>query len=334
MAITVDNAFNEFMKDIVNLDPNITTQARSSRDWLKEKINTFDGIEGFPELYNDIDIYYGSFSRRTKIRELDDIDIMIGLNAQCGSYLESFEKIELTVPEAATDLFGLCHENTNKLNSRKVVNKFVSHLKDISQYENAEINRRGEAATLKLKSYAWKFDIVPCFFTKPEFDGRAYYLIPDGVGNWKKTDPRLDGQRISSINQKLDGNVLNVIRAMKYWNRRPTMPSMGSYSLECLILDYYASQDSCLKYIDLEVKDLLVHLASAIYNTIKDPKNIQGDLNVLSYEEKSKISSRALRDHDKAVEAWNKEKAGDHKAAIIKWKEIFGSDFPNYTSLD
>ncbi len=282
-------------------------------------------------MYNDIDIYFGSFSRRTKIRELDDIDVMIGLSAQGSSYVDSFGKIELTVPDTAEDLFSLCHDNTYKLNSRKVINKFVSHLKDISQYENAEINRREEAATLKLKSYAWNFDIVPCFFTKPEFDGRTYYLIPDGAGNWKKTDPRIDGQRISSINQTLDGNVLNVIRVMKYWNRRPTMPAMGSYSLECLILDYYASRNSCSKYIDIEVTDMLGHLTSAIYNTIKDPKNIQGDLNVLSYEEKDKISSRARVDYVKAVEAWDKEKAGDHKEAIVKWKEIFGSNFPNYT---
>lgn len=259
---------------------------------------------------------------------------MIGLSAQGSSYVDSFGKIELTVPDTAEDLFSLCHDNTYKLNSRKVINKFVSHLKDISQYENAEINRREEAATLKLKSYAWNFDIVPCFFTKPEFDGRTYYLIPDGAGNWKKTDPRIDGQRISSINQTLDGNVLNVIRVMKYWNRRPTMPAMGSYSLECLILDYYASRNSCSKYIDIEVTDMLGHLTSAIYNTIKDPKNIQGDLNVLSYEEKDKISSRARVDYVKAVEAWDKEKAGDHKEAIVKWKEIFGSNFPNYTGRD
>lgn len=34
MATTVNNAFNEFMKDIVNLDPNKTSTARSSRDNL------------------------------------------------------------------------------------------------------------------------------------------------------------------------------------------------------------------------------------------------------------------------------------------------------------
>lgn len=34
MATTVDNAFAEFMKDTVNLDPDVTSTARKSRDNL------------------------------------------------------------------------------------------------------------------------------------------------------------------------------------------------------------------------------------------------------------------------------------------------------------
>ena len=74
------------------------------------------------------------------------------------------------------------------------------------------------------------------------------------------------------------------------------MPSMGSYSLECLILEYYETKGSCSKWIDMEVKALLGHLAGAIYRPIYDPKNIQGDLNILPYAEKLKISRRARTD--------------------------------------
>lgn len=81
MATTVNNAFSEFLKDKVNLDSNESKIARSSRDWLIEQIHKFDSEEGFPTLYNDKDIFFGSFARRTKLRELDDIDIMIALSA-------------------------------------------------------------------------------------------------------------------------------------------------------------------------------------------------------------------------------------------------------------
>lgn len=331
MANSVNGAFNEFMKNIVNLDSEKTKKARASRDWLVEKIHTFSEKDDFPNLCDEFDKYFGSFARKTKIRELDDIDMMIGLNAQGSSYLDSGGKVELTVASDANNLLDLCHDNTQKLNSRKVINRFISSLKDISQYGNAEMNRRGEAATLKLNSYTWNFDIVPCFFTKPEYDGRTYYLIPDGSGNWKKTDPRIDGERVSIINQKHSGKVLNIIRIMKYWNRRATMPSMGSYAFECMILDYYSSKENCSDYIDLEVKYLFQHIYTAVYSSIYDPKNIQGDLNTLIDTDRTKISNRALADYRKAVEASNKEQAGDHKAAIKKWKEIFGSEFPDCT---
>ena len=47
MATTVNKAFDEFMKDIVNLDPDVVSKARESRDNLLENIAEFDlkGIE-------------------------------------------------------------------------------------------------------------------------------------------------------------------------------------------------------------------------------------------------------------------------------------------------
>lgn len=74
MAFTVNNAFNEFLSKSVNLDPEKTKKARTSRDWL---------IQNFNSLEFDIanHIHFGSFARRTKIRPLDDIDIMVALTS-------------------------------------------------------------------------------------------------------------------------------------------------------------------------------------------------------------------------------------------------------------
>jgi hypothetical protein len=332
LATTVNSAFGDFMKLIVNLDSDVTSKARSSRDWLIGQIDKFDSKVGFPTLYNDVDIHFGSFARRTKIRELDDIDLIIGLNAQGCTYLQDFwGKVELTVPDTADDLISLCHDFTRKLNSRKVINKFVAELKTITHYKNADINRSQEAATLELDSYPWTFDIVPSFFTQPESDGRTFYLIPDGNGHWKKTDPRIDRDNISRINQKHNGKILNVIRLIKYWNKRSTMPTIGSYLLECILLAYFDSQLEILDFIDFQARNVFSHVYSAIYNEIHDPKNIQRDLNNLSIDDKQKISNRSLSDYNKANVAWDFEKSGDHKSAINKWREIFGTNFPEYT---
>lgn len=330
MPKTVNGAFDEFLKETVNLDKDETTTARNSRDWLLGQITLFGSDTTFPKLWQEYNIHFGSFARRTKIRPLDDIDLMIGLSAQGATYTEYVDRIEIVVnPE--TNLKSFCNNDSNVLNSIKVVNKFVSKLSGIPQYKNAEIKRNQEAATLNLKSYDWTFDIVPCFFTSTDTYNRTYYLIPDGKGNWKKTDPRMDRDRTQSINQKHNGRVLNVVRIIKYWNKRPTMPTMSSYLLENLILNYYDSQIDCAsQYVDVEIPNILNYISNNIHYNVNDPKNIQGNINRLSYEEKVKISDRAKLDYQKSIDARKLEDNNEHEKSIKKWTEVFGDKFPKY----
>lgn len=332
MAKTVIEAFNKFLADTVNLDPERTKEARISRDWLVGQIGTFpDDDNKFPNIYTEKNIFYGSFSRSTKKRPLDDIDIMICLKADACTYNELADKIEIKVPDTATRFKDYVNERTSILNSRKLINTFVTKLADIPQYKKAEIKRNLEAATLNLLTYDWVFDIVPCFFTSEDAYKRTYYIIPDGNGNWKKTDPRLDSERLSKLNKTHEGNLLNVIRAVKYWNNRPTMPTMGSYLLENMILDYYAEKTSVAsKFVDIELVDVFLAIHRRIYNPVNDPKIIQGDLNNLSSEDKKKIFDRAYQDYVKAFEARKLEKEKNEKDSINKWIEIFGDKFPKY----
>lgn len=328
MALTVVTAFDEFLSDIINLDPNQTRTARDSKTWLLEQIASFSNDSTFPILYSDYNIHYGSFARRTKRRPLDDIDLMIGLHGQSATYLEAFGSITITV-NPNTNLKAFCNDYTNTLNSTKVINKFLKKFEDVPQYSKAEIKRNGVAAVLSLKSYDWCFDVVPCFMTVVESNNRNYYLIPDGSGNWKKTDPRIDRTRTTEINQNHDGNILNVIRIIKYWNNRATMPSMSSYLLETMILNYYEnSSTKASKYVDIEIPDVLEYLSTYIYYEVNDPKGIQGNINDLSSDEITKIANRANTDKQKARVARQLETDEDQKGSIQKWQEIFGSEFP------
>lgn len=331
MVTTVNSAFEDFMKNKVNLDPERTKKARKSRDNLISNIHDLDSKNDFFNLYNDIDISFGSFARRTKIRPLDDIDIMIGIMGDKSTYYESSNEIKIYVHDENSPQNGCCNENTNILNSTKVINKFITQLKDINDYKKAETHKNGSAAKLQLKSYDWNFDIVPCFMTSEQSDGRSYYLIADGKGNWLKTDPRKDRDMVSELNQKHDGVMLETIRLVKYWNKRPTMPSIPSYTLECLLLQYFNGIDEVSKWIDCRFRDILLYISNNIWNSINDPKEIQGNLNTLTYDEKIKISSRAKSDYDKANEAIAAEvNDKDHEKSIKKWTEILGNQFPQY----
>lgn len=48
MAATVNSAFEEFNKNVVNLDPDRTSKAISSRDWLWGQLNKLDSKVSHP----------------------------------------------------------------------------------------------------------------------------------------------------------------------------------------------------------------------------------------------------------------------------------------------
>lgn len=329
MATTVNNAFAEFMKDTVNIDSTQTKTARASRDNLLANIKSFSGDSDFFSINGSRCLRFGSFERHTKLRPLDDIDLMICISGSDDRKYSYAGNGIYYMGANDTDIKnGLNTVYTNHLNSTKVINRFISKLYELSDYSKAEMHKNHEAATLKLKSYDWNFDIVPCFYCTGDF-----YLIPDGNGNWKKTDPRIDNARTSEINQSQNGHLLELIRLVKYWNNRRITYTISSYMLECMILNRYENMSMSDKWwIDVEFRNTLQYLSMAIYNSVNDPKGIQGNLNSFSYSEKSKISEALSNAHSKAVEAFNLEAiVKDQKVAVKKWKEVLGLGFPDYT---
>lgn len=331
MATTVISAFNEFLKEKVNLDPEDTKAARLDRDNLRTRIQGLqNSVDYFPTLYTEADINYGSFSRRTKKRPLDDVDMFFCLMAQGAVYNDYDQNnITVTIENTASNLYQYTKDDNKTISSIKILNKFKRSLENIYQYRNAEVNRRQEVVLLDLTNKDWSFDIAPCFRTVEQY-GKSFYLIPNGTGDWKKADPRIDKNRTITINQKNNGNILNLIRIIKYWNNRATMHTMSSYLLENIILNYYQYRTDCSSFVDLSLADIFHHISLAVYQVVPDPKGFQGDLNNLTYEQRVSISTRAHQDYLKALEARRLEQNKDEQSSINKWREIFGLEFPAY----
>lgn len=325
MSESVNTAFINFNRDYINLNPERTKKARASHDWLMGQIESLpQKLNGFPRLFNDMHIKYGSFSRRTKIRELDDVDSILTFAADGTTYAKSYfgETYTMTVPETAKDLRKFCNGD-NTLNSIKLINHVISGLVKVDQYKSAEIKRHQEAVVLNLSTYEWVFDIVPAFYTDT-----GYFLIPDGNGNWKATDPRIDKTRLNKISSDYtDNRVLQLIRTLKFWNRRAQTTTIPSYQFETMVLNY-CERTTLSEYIDINLRGFWEYLQNSIYSDVPDPKGFQGNLNNLSLAEKYSISQKALGAYSKAVDAINIEiNDKDQPRAIKKWAEIFGNNF-------
>lgn len=333
MAYTVDSAFSIFMKNYVNLDPNVVKSARDSRDNLLERLKAFDNKDDFFDLYEAFNLHFGSFARKTKCRELDDIDLMIGISAGGATYYSQdyWNQVRITPNNTNPAQIYCRNDDDDTLNSTKVLNRFMSELKKLPEYQHSEIKKNGEAITLYLKSKALGFDIVPCFHTEKEADGRDYYLIPNGKGKWKKTDPTIEKDRITDVNKKHNGKVLDTIRLVKYWNKRGKMPTLASYLLETMMVDYFESISSTPDYIEQRFCKALEYIKHHINNAVYDSKGIEGNINTLTFEERNKIFNRAKNDYFKAQDAIQAECIEKkQQKAINIWHSIFGEDFPTY----
>lgn len=317
--------FGYFIRNIIDLNKNDVKKACKSRDNLIESIIAILKKNWFFNVYEEQNLNYGSFENGTKILELDDIDIMICVKANYRKYDDLLSNNIIKMVANARDMLlrnECLEDNTKFLNSTKVLNLFKNELSNINYYEKADIHKNKEAVTLKLKSYNWNFDIVPCFFTAPEYDGRQYYLIPDGEGNWKKSDPRIDKNNIEELNE----TQLNTIKLIKYWNKKKQITTMKSYVLECMLLKHFKKSNNNNIPIYCMFKNALKYISENISKPIYDPKDIQGNLNKLNKEEYINISQKAKEDYYKCDDAIYLFKNNDYNASINRFCEVL-NDF-------
>lgn len=162
-ARSVDEAFRLFIQNKVNLDSEVVAHARESRDNLLENIHGFHGDSDFFHLYSAVDIQFGSFARGTKIRPLDDIDLMIGLSAMGCTYNASHGWSEVRINASTSDARLMDCAEDGLLNSTKILNRFVAKLKGLPDYSRSELHKNQQAVVLNLVTKEWSFDIVPCF---------------------------------------------------------------------------------------------------------------------------------------------------------------------------
>lgn len=334
MSRTINGALNELVQEKVNLIKSRTDAGRRSRDHLLTQIkllntNSLEKLD-FEEAYN---LPFGSFSRRTKVKPLDDIDQMIGLNGgkliwnEATAYDEAIISIRDPLDKG---IWSQLLNDDNTLSPIKVLNRFKRMLGNMSGYQNPQLNRRQQAVTFQMVSNEWNFDLVPCFHTTSDV-----YLIPSGNSNyWMKTDPRKDQALATEVNQKHNGRVLEIIHLMKYWNdidRKPSIPS--SYLLEVMLLNFYKNRSSTFQAcgtLQIEVQECLNYIKNNIYSYVADPKEIEGNINRLDRDVQDRIYARVIQDLEDISYGNYYENLGGKEQAFEYWGNVFGSLFLVY----
>jgi hypothetical protein len=332
MAYTVGGAFSTFRSNTVDLEPNESDKARSSRDYMCDQLKTLGKDDQyFPKITNQF-IGFGSFARKTKIRPLDDIDVLMLLDGSGITTRQSQNDpyefwLYIDKPDAPLARFP---DDYGFVNSTKVLNQIKSSLKSVANYYKADIKKNQQAVTLDLLSYTWVFDLVPAVPVGDGFGNTSYFLIPDGTGDWLRTNPSKDAEYITRVNQWHDGQFLSVMRLLKYWNRRTHKPRLMPYYFETLALKVF---DYALKFTTPQqaIKYFFDNCSNHLVNPCPDPKGLGRALDAdVDWDTKTKVKAAITEAATWADYAMMYETLNDPKNAIYWWGKVFGPEFPTY----
>jgi hypothetical protein len=332
MPYTVRSAFDQFRKEKVDLDPEVTQTARKSRDYLFQQLRKLAGAVSNSLPLTGAFQGFGSFARKTKIHPLDDIDFLAFLNGRSTATYVHLSKpfvYRIRVTDYGAPLASFADDD-GYVNSTRILYRMRDSLGSVSSYRKAELKKNLQAVVLDLGSYDWSFDIVPAVPVSDDREGTAHYLIPDGYGNWIATDPRIDAANVTRLNTRHAGQFLPTVRLLKYWNNRTHKPVLQAYYFETLALRVF-DYSSPIGSFPAAAKHFFQACQAYLRISCPDPKGLGSALDAsVSNETKQKVVNAMLEAAQYAERAEMCESQQDNKQAIYWWGRIFGLEFPSY----
>jgi hypothetical protein len=147
-----------------------------------------------------------------------------------------------------------------------------------------------------------------------------------------KTDPRVDADTVSGLNQKHNRMFLSTLRLLKYWNSFNTSkPVLKSYYFETLVGKVFGNRNEQIKTFPEAIRYFFKNGPSSLKTPCSDPKgygpNLDANLNRAVKQKIEDEMNEAVFLCDKAIQY---EKKGRHREAILLWQIIFGKEFPSY----
>ena len=245
-------------------------------------------------------LYVGSYGRRTAIDGTSDVDMIfrlpLSVYQQYNSYTDNGQSALLQAV-------------------RNAVKK---------TYSVTDIGADGQVILVPF-SDGITFELVPAFVNKDDS-----YTYPDsnGGGRWKVTNPKPEIEAIRTRNEACNSNLIPLCRMMRSWKNKWNAP-MGGLLIDTLAYQFiiaWSYRDKSYFYYDYMCRDFFDYMAGQDINQEywKAPGSGQR-----VYGGKSQFQYKAKRCYNIALEAIQYENAKREWSAKQKWREIFGTSFPD-----
>lgn len=293
--MAIAEKFNIFCNHLtVDLETRIAISDRYKR--IVQRLN-----KDFWKIDSDLknSFYVGSYGRRTAVRGFSDLDIIFilpnNLYSQYTSYLYNGQSALLQAVKVSLQ----------------------------KTYPTTNIGGDGQVVVIEFTD-GIKFEVVPTF---EKTDGSYYYPDSNNGGSWKTTNPRPEIETIKQNNQFTKDNLINLCRMTRAWRNYWNVP-MGGLLIDTLANSFlinWSYKDKSFLYYDWMARDFFFYLSN---------QNLEQNywLAVGSSQyiyRKGKFEYKAKQCYNLTLEAIQYESNNLNSSAIKKWREIYGTAYPN-----
>ena len=235
----------------------------------------------------------GSYDRHTKTKKLKDVDI--------------FVVIDPAGPQ------GALANGSGRSAVMALADVVGSRWSDLDIDDNVVTINYGDEDVAS-------YEVAPVFARE-----NGGYRIPNGTA-WIDTDPRVHAKLVTDKNKGCDEKFVPFVKMTKGINREAGEPIAPSFLLEVMGLELVMPPFG--RYRD-EIRFFLASVADRITENWPDPAGLGPDINggvsVATRRELSHVVRNWLA---VAEEALLLESEGRERAAVEKWRELFGWRMP------
>ncbi len=285
---TVPQAFDQLVRNL-ELSPREQNDASRQQNVLRGNLRATLTIAQ--------DFISGSYQRRTAIRPLKDIDLVLVLDEAKHRALRS---------EPPQKMLALVRDALARA------------------YPNASPPReQARSVNISFRGTEIGYDVVPAFR-----HAAGGYLIPDRErGAWIRSDPELHRKACIAANQTA-GNMLNpLIKMAKAINARHHRP-LRSFHLEVMTYSAFPGRPAAL---DTGLYQLLRHLADRVLQSSPDPARLGPNIDQGMNSDTRATIRRAVQGWATTAEqAIRARERGDLELAHAKWSSLFGPLYPAF----
>ncbi len=246
-------------------------------------------------------LYVGSYGRNTAIDGFSDLDMVFEL--PCEIYF-NYDAYQGNGQSALLQAVRSSMQTT---------------------YPTSSLGADGQVVTVSFTDRI-TFEVVPVFTNKI-----GSYTFPDSNagGNWKTTNPRPEIQAIRDRNIACNGNLAPLCRMMRSWKREWDVP-IGGLLVDTLAYQFiigWEHRDKSYLYYDYLCRDFLKWMSEqdseqTYWKAPGSGQQVYG---------KGLFQYKAKRCYNISLDAITHETANPKQewSAKQKWREIFGSAFPD-----